>query len=575
MNELLLEPLKGYESQLAARHRENTAAFFEELLARSGVNEAQNRATVKEYDAEQAAIAALNKRISRYQLFRVLLIIACVIGAVLLLAGIALPHALLIPIGAVLVLVSLLLIFLKINPLIKSVKALLPARLARAAALLEEAHAQMAPLNELFDNTDALRLIERTIPEISFDLHFTERSERALIEHCNFVNRLDECESVLNTLAGRIYDNPFLFYRYRRQTMGTKTYYGSLTIHWTETYRDSDGKLRTRHRSQVLTASVTKPMPYYSTHTALIYGAEAAPDLTFSRRAAHTERLSEKERDRKVRAGERELQKRAEQSTMEGGDFREMNNTEFDVLFDALDRTDELEFRLMYTPLAQRNTVDLLCSTAGYGDDFDFYKRGRLNYIVSEHAQGWNMNTSTSNYVSHSVDIARANFQSFNEAFFKSVYFDFAPLMAVPAYQEEPCYSLREPYADASNYTGYEHESLVNALGQGRFAPRDAATESILKTDFSAKNAKTDLITVTAHAFAAFDRLDLVPMWGDDGKLHNVPVPWVEYVPTERRSDVAVVATGQSEREFRNAPQTLPSGVHFHGLYAYPNDACD
>lgn len=569
MNELLLEPLKGYESQLAARHRENTTAFFEDLLTRSRVDEAQNRATVKKYDAEQATIAKLNQRISRYQLLRVLLIIACVIGAVLLIVGIALPHAVLIPIGAVLILASLLLIFLKLNPLIKSVRALLPAHLARAAELLEEAQAQMAPLNALFDNTDALRLFERTIPEFSFDPRFTERNECALTEHCDFSDRLGEAESVLDTLSGRFYDNPFLFYRYRRQTMGTKTYHGSLTIHWTETYRDSDGKLRTRHRSQVLTASVTKPMPYYSTHTALLYGAEAAPDLTFSRRAAHHERLSEKERDRKVRAGERDLQKRAEQATVEGGDFREMTNTEFDVLFGALDRTDEVEFRLMYTPLAQCNTVDLLCSTAGYGDDFDFYKRGRLNCIVSEHAQGWNMNTSTSNYVSHSVDIARANFQIFNESFFKSVYFDFAPLMAVPAYQEEPCYSLREPYADASNYTEYEHESLVNALGQGSFAPRDAATESILKTSFASKNSKTDRITVTAHAFAAFDRVDLIPVWGDDGRLHNVPVPWVEYVPTMRCTDVAVMATEQTEREFRNASRMLPRGVHFHGLYAY------
>ena len=54
MNELLLEPLKAYESVLGARHRENTAAYFNKLLAESRVDEAQNRATVKKYDKEQA-----------------------------------------------------------------------------------------------------------------------------------------------------------------------------------------------------------------------------------------------------------------------------------------------------------------------------------------------------------------------------------------------------------------------------------------------------------------------------------------------------------------------------------------
>lgn len=570
MNEHLLEPLKAYESRLGQQHRDNTSAYFERLLKESRVDVAQNRATVKKYDAEQAIIAKLNKRISKYKIFRVLLIIACVIGAVMAIAGIVLPHLTVGLIGAGVVVVSLLLIFLKINPVLKDVNAILPQHLAKAEALLAEANAQMAPLNALFDNTDAFRLIEQTIPEFSFDTRFTERSELALTEHCDFTDRLGDTESVFQTVSGRFCDNPFLFYRYLRQTMGTHTYHGSLTIHWTETYRDSDGKLRTRHRSQVLTASVTKPKPFYSTHTALLYGCQAAPDLKFSRQAAHHERMSEKETERKVRAGERELLKKAEQATMEGGDFREMTNTEFDVLFGALNRTDEVEFRVMYTPLAQCNTVDLMRSTSGYGDDFNFYKQGRLNCIVSEHAQNWNMNPSVSNYVSHSVDIARANFQRFNENFFKSVYFDFAPLMAVPAYQEEPCYSLREPYADRSNYTEYEHESLVNALGARRFAPADSATEVILKTAFASKTGGTDTVTVTAKSFAALHRVDYIPVWGDDGRLHNVPVPWIEYIPIERESSVAVLATDQTERSFRAVSDSYPvGGVHFHGLYAY------
>ena len=43
-----------------------------------------------------------------------------------------------------------------------------------------------------------------------------------------------------------------------------------------------------------------------------------------------------------------------------GGQFQEMANSEFDVLFGANDRDHEVQFRLMYTPLAQRNTVDLI-----------------------------------------------------------------------------------------------------------------------------------------------------------------------------------------------------------------------
>ncbi|MBE6553486.1 MAG: hypothetical protein E7666_03995 [Ruminococcaceae bacterium] len=571
MNEHLLEPLKGYDSHFRAQHAQNTADYFQDLLRQSRVDVEQNRATVKKYDAERATIERIQKRISKYKVFRVLLIIACVLGGILLLFGACSFSA---DVGAALLLVfvggaifagGLLLILKKINPVIKDSNVLLQKHNERANALYEEAMAQMAPLNALFDEGDTFRLIERTIPEFDFEPRFTERAERAFVDHCDFVDRMGEQDSVLDTVSGHFCENPFLFYRHRSQRMGLHTYHGSLTIHWTETYRDSKGNRHTRHRSQVLTASVTKPKPEYSTHTALVYGCQAAPDLHFSRKAAHTERLSERELERKIRSGEKDLLERAEQSTVEGGDFREMTNTEFDVLFGALDRDNEVQFRVMFTPLAQNNTVDLLRNTSGFGDDFSFYKQGRLNHIVSEHAQTWHMNTSPHHYISHSVDLAEQNFKGFNEAFFKSFYFDFAPLMSVPAYMEEPCYSLREPYADARNYTRYEHEALANKLGHRNFAPHGSATESILKTAFWEKRGGVDCVTVTAHSFAAYDRVDFVPMMGGDGRMHSVPVPWVEYLPIRRDTEIEITDASAQQPIDRESQKA----ARLHGLLAY------
>ncbi len=571
MNELLLEPLKGYDSHFRAHHVQNTADYFQNLLDQSRVNVEENRATVRKYDAELATIGRIEKRISKYKIFRVLLIIACVLGGILLLFG-ALSFSadvgvalLLVFFGGAILVGCLLLILKKINPVIKNSNALLQKHTARANALYEEARAQMEPLNKLFDEGDTFRLIERTIPEFDFEPRFTERAECAFLDHCDYVERMGERDSVLDTVSGHFCENPFLFYRYRSQRMGNAVYHGSLTIHWTETYRDSKGNRRTRHRTQVLTASVTKPKPEYSTHTALAYGCQAAPDLHFSRRAAHTERLSEKELARKVRSGEKELLERAEKSTVEGGDFREMTNTEFDVLFGAHDRDNEVQFRVMFTPLAQNNTVDLLRNTSGFGDDFAFYKQGRLNHIVSEHAQAWRMSTSPQHYISHSVDLAEQNFKSFNEAYFKSFYFDFAPLMSIPAYMEEPCYSLREPDANAGNYTQYEHEALANKLGHRNFAPHGSATESILKTEFRQKRGGVDCVIVTAHSFAANDRVDFVPMMGGDGRMHSVPVPWVEYIPIRHNTEIEIADAAAQQPAGRENVKA----ARLHGLLAY------
>ena len=59
MNERLLEPLKYYETEGKAKHEENVKSFLDGLIAKSGVNADENRATVKKYYAEKIQNAVL------------------------------------------------------------------------------------------------------------------------------------------------------------------------------------------------------------------------------------------------------------------------------------------------------------------------------------------------------------------------------------------------------------------------------------------------------------------------------------------------------------------------------------
>ncbi len=578
MNEQLLEPLRFYENGGAEKHKQNVSEYFDGLLKASGVNEEENRETVKSYHQKEDEVQKLDKKIFRYKFLRVLLILVAVIGAggifgsFLLFSDSILGGILLILGGIGLIVGGILLIVKKINPMIRNSQTVREKKAAEAAEILKEAERQMAPLNALFDDTDTFRLIEKTIPELKFEPAYSKKQEDFLLQRHDFRDRMEKNDSVTDTLSGTLCGNPFLYYRYRVQTMGTETYTGFLTISWTETYRDSQGRLRRRRRTQTLTASVTKPKPVYHMETVLGYGCQAAPKLTFRREPTHAEKLNEKELERKVRAGEKKLQKKAEKSTEKGGTFQEMANSEFDVLFGAHDRNHEVEFRLMYTPLAQKNTVELLTSKTGYGDDFAFDKRERYNEIRSEHAQNFCMNTSAAHYRSYDVDIARQKFSDFNTTYFKSVFFDFAPLMAVPVYLSEPCASL-EPLSEyPSNYTCYEHEVLANAIGMDAFRPSNSATDSILKTSFSEKNGETDVVNVTAYSFSTAKRVDLIPRLGGDGRIHNVPVTWIEYIPVNRTTAMSVKSLGLSEREF--AEKKPASGIserwaYLHGLIAH------
>lgn len=556
----LYEPLKYYNEQGKKEHLEHTEKAFNELLEKSNIDVAGNRATVKSYEKEMATIKKIDEKLGRNKASKVLSIIGIVISALALIYGIIDVNVLAIVIPAVLIVGFSLLLGLVIIPNIKNAKKLKEKHQEKADKFYNEALSQMAPLNSLFDDNTPFKLIEKTIPELVFEDRFTKEHEQLFKTHHDFIDFQTEDSSMLDTISGKFMGNPFLFCRKRVHYMGSQTYHGSLTISWTESYRDSNGHYRTRVRTQTLHASIVRPKPFYNLNTYLLYGSQAAPDLTFSRQGEHADDLSERALERKIKKGEKKLKKKAEKALETGGRFQGMTNTEFDVLFNATNRDNEVQFRVMYTPLAQNNTVDLITDQVNYGDDFKFEKIKRLNVITSEHAQKWDMNVSASQYYSYSVDDAKNKFITFNQEFFKSVFFDFAPLMAVPAYLEEPCASLEEIEDYDTNYTYYEHEVMANAIGDNAFMHEDTVTPCILKTSYLGKDGSIDTINVTAKSFYSVERVEFVSVFGGDGRMHAVPVPWLEYIPISKDSSMQI-------DKFEQKNESL-SGVCYHGLVA-------
>lgn len=576
MDGLLFEPLKYYSDYARDAHKENVSSHFDSLLSASQIDIEQNRKTVSEYDLEMAKVEKINGKLRGYRIGVGFLVALIVIGFIAFVIGVCIINQYRIPsicaiIGGILgVIVGFVVIFAVLRPKIKHHEELKNKHLQRAQELKNVAFSQMALLNALFDGGDTLRLIEKTMPQIKFDLTYSTNRERELIEEYDYVDMTDEETSVIDTLGGTMLKNPFLYERYLDHTMGTQTYTGTLTISWRVAYRDSEGRLRYRTRTQVLHASVTKPKPYYTVCTHLGYGCDAAPDLSFSRNESDTDELSERALARRIKKGEKKLKDRAEKSISKGGGFQEMVNSEFDVLFGAHNRNHEVQFRLMYTPLAQNNTVDLLRSKQGYGDDFNIIKQGRYNIVKSNHAQAWDMARNGSRFCSYSVDIARRIFQEYNEEYFKSVFFDFAPLLAVPAYQDPPAHFAKEPRQFANNYNYYEYECLANAIGDGAFAHSDTKTRSILKAQFVDKRGDVDRVAITAHSYKTIKRVDYVSVLGGDGRMHLVPVHWIEYIPITKISQMAVKSLGITEKQLRDKGKSYPQNAcYLHGLLAY------
>jgi hypothetical protein len=561
MNQLILNPLEDYEKTFKNAHAANTEAFFQALADRSGVNPEENRAAVQKYKAQQEKADSVRQKAGRWKTLRVLTII----GIVLTVIGMQVAFAQGATVAGILLLalaIGFVVLWLKkLNPTIKN----LDVRFAKEDEAAEKLQAmcwqQMAPLNRLFRAWDGIEIFEKTIPMFDFKQSFSKEQEKDMLENYNLPTYDDPDHTVIDSLSGTYRGNPFLFERRRIHKMGTETYHGYKTITWTERYTDSNGKRRTRTRSQTLHATVTKPKPFYHTETYLHYGAQAGPDLSFSRLNKHLEDKSERAIDAMVRRGERKLQDKAEDALSNNQNFMGMTNTEFDVLFDALDRDHEVQFRVLFTPLAQTNMLDLLRSETGYGDDFDFFKRRRMNTIVSEHSQTRSLLTDVSKIRSYDYDVARQNFLSGHAEFFKAVYFDFAPLLALPVYQEEPVQSLNPLPDHSQKYSIWEYETLANAMNPAYLTHPKTKTPAILKASCLSADRNADQVGITAHSYESISRTDVVPMWGGDGRMHHVHVHWDEYLPLTFFTRMQVSAAAQNNPD-------APAQIHTHGLYA-------
>ena len=562
--ERLLEPAAAYRDFYSKEFRKNAEELFESLVKQSGIDRAANKKTAEAYRKQKTEAETLSKKLSGKKTLRVLLWILFAIGLAVGIYGITIPNALVIAIPFVLSVASVVLIFAVLKKQIHALQEELSSAEAKTAKLLKEAQAQMAPLLALFDSGMTNDLIQKTVPKLVLDPRFEMRRYDYMNGKYGLRESLDENASLLGLLSGEILGNPFLVEKHRIMRMGTEVYTGHLTISWTETYRDSDGKVHTRTRTQVLTATVTKPKPFYSSETRLVYGNDAAPDLSFSHEKTHAERMNEKQRASFVRSESKKIRKQAQKDVS----FTEMANAEFDTIFNGTERDHEVQFRLLFTPLAQKNLLDIMTGGSPYGDDFDFVKRKCLNYIISEHSQSWDPDTDTSRYASYDLELSKKAFLEFNHKYFTGFYFDLAPLLAIPLYQQNKPreYIYRKQYP--RNYTAREAELLSNKLGGRHFAHPASATEAILKTRLREKQEGADDLTVVAHSFRARHRVDTVPVFGGDGRMHAVPVPWIEYLPIEKETDLRVEALDLRDPEYREKNATQAPHVYYHRLFA-------
>ena len=557
----LLEPRKAFLETLQDEHHKNASAFFDELTKKSQIDVAANAATMSllnKYSADAQKVRTLihKKKVQRGWLIALLVlsILATIVFAYLIFSKfnddyLALFISLLV-VFPILFVLSIILIAKKINPVIKNNAAILGRLENEIKNQKAIGMTQMAPLNALYDWNMHTKLIHQTIPLFEMDDNFNIERFQYLVDKFGFGNDDDTKHSTIFVQSGAILGNPFVIETARVEQMGTCQYSGSITITYTVRVPTGSGGYTTQTRSQTLTATVTKPKPYYHYEKWLHYGCEAAPHLSFSREPVGADKMNEKDFEKFVKAKDETLNKMSQKNIKNG--FTPLANSEFEALFNAMNRNNEMEFRLLFTPLAQTNFMELLREKEPYGDDFTFIKRKMLNSVSTLHSQTVDYECDPRSFIDYSYENARNHFLRFNDTYFQSFFFDIAPIISIPLYQQYPTdeYIFKKKWD--GNITSYESESMANAFGDNYFAHQDAATPSILKSQFVKEEGNADRINIHAYAYRTEERIDYVRLLGNDGSWHTVPVHWLEYLPVYAKSQIEIQKQKSSRQQFND-----------------------
>lgn len=527
MSNELLEPERLYSQELKYKHHDNTVKYFGELVKKACTNKDENKATCTKYYKEKDNLDELYKKMKKLNALKIFFIFLC-----LLIAGI------------------FLLIFVW-KPRNKDLSVKIHAQEELVESIKQEAEKQMASLNALFESSIPSKIMETTTPLIDMDRIFDVKKYELLHDKYGMWDNSDVNSSTLDLQSGTILGNPFVVFKDKIKSTVMQRYEGSIVI----TYWRGSGK--DRHMvTETLHASVTKPKPVYSNETYLVYGNEAANRLSFSRSPSCINTLDENGIEKYVRKHEKDLQKLAEKSAKNGGNYTPLGNSEFELFFGGTDRDNEVEYRLLFTPLAQKSMLQVLKSKVGYGDDFRFVKDKGLNVITSAHSQGTTLFVNADDFKGFDFEKVEEKFLAINENYFKALFFDFAPLLAIPLYQQHKAHEYIYKDTYQSNFNCFEHEVVANKYNKNVFMPPLGKTDQILKTFLLKKNNEQDVVKVVSHSHDMIKRVEVVSVYGGDGRYHSVPVEWIDYVPVQAENEISVGDLGtDDEVKFKSLGQ--------------------
>jgi hypothetical protein len=240
-------------------------------------------------------------------------------------------------------------------------------------------------------------------------------------------------------------------------------------------------------------------------------------------------------------------EKRAEKYFIKDKEMQPMENAEFDRYFPCK-RNDEQQFRTLFSPLAQEEMVKLM----KFKNDYRFSKRKTLNIIQSPYFDSINFDVNYAPYANlFDYEDIKKGFIDGNKQFFKDIYFMFAPILAIPLYQQ---YEYRQPLFEKAQQrllSYAQNENIANTMYNiDVFKHPDSSTDNILKTKRVFANSLYEINEIIAYGYRTKPRMVIVPVTDFEAGRVNVPIEVTDYFSVQKSTNVVNSLVSDSTKDF-------------------------
>lgn len=549
MDEVILQPYEQYENYYKNKHEEALQEYWENLVEKSEIDIQENKKMVSKYKKLLSNISDFGKKIAGLRFLRTIVIILGIIDTLLLVLYIVNDPQWLAILICTLVLGGCIVAIVFLCKGINNAEYEKMRLQSEADDTKRMCYRIMSPLNELYSWKMTSEIINKTIPIVKLNEFFDHEKMYLFHKEGYTFNYKQSNQSVIMIHSGTIAGNPLVFLRRIYMSKKTKKYHGERKIEWVTRIINSDGSYKDEKTYEILRASVMKEVPYYTFDDEILYLNETTPHLSFSRNVSGLKGKTEREINKHVEKEVKTIEKKVQRAIDKGEKYVAMSNYEFEALFGAHNRNNEIEFRMLFTPLAQQNLISLIKSQYPYGDDFIIEKRQKISKIVNEHSKHFDYDTNPIRYIDYVYEDAKKRFFEFNRRFFESFYFDIAPLLSIPEYQQ------RNSRYDKTDDAGYkqisicEYEYIANLFICNVEEDLYKFNKKINKIELVAKYKDFDHLQIYTNRFEEVERVDYIKVLARDGVRYEVPVPWIEYIPTVDTTNVVIGLFNLSSEE--------------------------